>query len=127
MCLFISLLKFVATNWRQFSAALLCLITALSLLPLPELPNVPGTDKTHHFVAYAALALPVCLAGKRVALFLLPLFIMWSGAIELIQPLVNRYGEWLDLVANAVGITMGAILGALLRRILPERHRHPLR
>ncbi len=32
--------------------------TFLSLYPLPELPEFPGTDKTHHLVAYFFLALP---------------------------------------------------------------------
>ena len=29
-----------------------------------------------------------------------PCFALYSGLIELIQPRVNRYGEWMDFMAN---------------------------
>jgi len=35
--------------------------------------------------------------------------------IELIQPFVNRYGEWLDLLANIAGLILGMSVGLLLR------------
>ena len=41
-------------------------------------------------------------------------FIAYSGAIELIQPYVNRYGEWMDMLANAGGVICGIVAGALI-------------
>jgi len=49
--------------------------------------------------------------------------VLWSGAIELIQPYVNRYGEWLDLAANVAGVAIGAMVGIAIVR-LAEALRH---
>jgi len=107
----------VTQYWRQITVLTLALITVLSLTPLAHLPDAPGSDKTHHLVAYFALALPAAMHGGPKWLLLLPVFILWSGVIELIQPFVNRYGEWYDLVANSVGVGLGALAGEILRRI----------
>ncbi len=105
--------------WLAFTLLILGAITVLSLSPLPELPvQPPGSDKTHHFIAYAALALPVALARPRGWGWWLAGFLGWSGAIELIQPQVNRYGEWADLMANSAGLAMGVALAAALRVLL---------
>ena len=43
---------------------------------------------------------------------------LWDGAIELIQPFVNRYAEWLDLLANLAGVMIGLIAGSLFKRLI---------
>ncbi len=114
------LLLFVQRHWVIISLGLLTLITALSLFPAEQLPKVPGTDKTHHFIAYATLMLPTALRRPRYGWAIGLGFIAYSGLIELLQPLVNRRGEWLDLFANAGGVAIGAVIGwgvcAYLRR-----------
>jgi len=109
-------LDFVARYWWQLTLANLLAITVLSLLPLAQLPDAPGTDKLHHLVAYGLLAFPVCLAKQRRALFLLLVFVAWGGGIELLQPYVNRYAEWLDFAANSIGVVLGAALGFISQR-----------
>jgi VanZ family protein len=47
------------------------------------------------------------------------LFIAYSGAIELLQPYVNRYGEWLDMAANILGVICGLIVAELINRLYP--------
>jgi VanZ family protein len=89
-------------------------ITTLSLWPAAHLPTVPGTDKTHHFIAYAALILPTALQKPKNYLLLVLTFITFSGMIELIQPYVNRYGEWLDMLANTLGLFFGWLLAKTL-------------
>ena len=42
------------------------------------------------------------------------LFIIFGGVIEMIQPYVNRYGEWLDFLANTTGVIFGFFLGVVL-------------
>ncbi len=49
-------------------------------------------------------------------------FFCWSGAIELIQPYVNRYGEWLDLAANTGGLISGFIVARAMAYICRTRH-----
>jgi VanZ family protein len=103
--------------WLIISAIILVLITILSLTPMPHLPSVPGSDKTHHFIAYAGLFFPVALAKPKHWLLIGLLFIFWSGAIELIQPSVNRYAEWLDLIANSIGVMCGFLLAWVINII----------
>ena len=91
-------------------------IMILSLTPLEQLPDAPGSDKWHHFIAYGALALPLSfLQIKRLWIALL-LAMTLGGVIEIIQPYANRYGEWGDFAANGAGVMMGAILGLFLSR-----------
>jgi len=102
--------------WLPLSIIQLTLITTLSLWPMATLPDVPGGDKLHHYIAYAALMFPVALRRPDRWLAIALLFLLWSGAIELIQPYVNRYGEWLDLGANATGLLSGMLLALMLRQ-----------
>jgi len=111
-----TLLTQIAAQWRLLTLLTLSSITILSLTPLDHLPEVPGSDKLHHFIAYAALMFPVALRRPPQWLWLAGGFALWSGAIELIQPYVNRYGEWLDLAANCAGLLIGWLLARGLAR-----------
>ncbi|MDQ6971067.1 MAG: hypothetical protein Q9M30_00310 [Mariprofundaceae bacterium] len=106
--------------WLPLSALILGLITTLSLWPIDELPAVPGGDKLHHYIAYAALMFPAALRRPRHWLWVALFFLTWSGAIELIQPYVNRYGEWLDLAANAGGLASGLLLAMVVNHLSGE-------
>lgn len=112
----------IQTYWVLITLFILCSITALSLSPLPQLPEIPGTDKTHHFIVYAALMFPAAFKKTRHWLLLAIIFVLYSGLIELIQPYVNRYGEWLDLLANTVGVAIGASLGLLAQHFLRKNN-----
>ncbi|MEZ5537472.1 MAG: VanZ family protein [Thiolinea sp.] len=105
---------FIQQYWLGLTLVIMASITALSLWPLETLPDVPGTDKTHHFIAYAALMFPVALRQPRYWQWLALALVLYSGLIELIQPFVNRYGEWLDMAANAGGVLCGLLLAQLL-------------
>jgi len=118
--------------WPLLTLALLAAITGLSLSPLPEMPAGAQNDKLNHFIAYAAVALPVALARPRMWPAVVAGLALWSGMIELVQPQVNRYGEWGDLAANVTGLGIGVILAAVLRRAFagpaapPARRQRPL-
>jgi len=115
------MLNIIKTYWRILTVATLVAITFLSLWPLEQLPSVPGTDKTHHLIAYACLMFPAALRKPKNWLLLGVLFIAYSGTIELIQPYVNRYGEWLDMAANSTGVVCGALAAGLVNLLLPGR------
>lgn len=100
--------------WLLITVFLLTAIATLSLWPAEFLPQVPGSDKMHHFISYGALMLPVALRKPKYWLWVALGFAGFSGAIELIQPYVNRYGEWLDMAANVAGLTCGIILAKIL-------------
>jgi len=109
-----SLLKTIKAYWVVLTLATLAAITFLSLSPLQQLPPVPGTDKTHHLIAYAVLMFPTALRKPNNWLLIGLLFIAYSGSIELIQPYVNRYGEWLDMLANVTGVACGVFAAGLV-------------
>ncbi len=104
-----------ARFWPLLTLLVLGAITYLSLSPLERLPEAPGGDKLHHLAAYGLLALPASLARPRGWGWLLLLFILWGGAIELLQPFVQRYAELGDFIANFAGVGLGCLLGWLLR------------
>lgn len=109
-------IRYTRNYWFAITLLNLITITTLSLWPVQSLPLVPGSDKSHHFIAYAALMFPVALRKPRHWLLMVLFFIAWSGAIELIQPYVNRYAEWLDLAANSCGIGVGVLIAMLINR-----------
>jgi len=101
--------------WLSLTVFTLLSITTLSLWPAVYLPEVPGTDKSHHFIAYLLLMLPTALKKPKHWMLIAVGFVVFSGAIELIQPYVNRYGEWLDLAANSFGILLAIIIAKLIK------------
>ena len=92
-------------------------IIGLSLSPLDRLPDAPGGDKLHHFVAYGALAFPLAFIKARHLSAYLLCFIALGGAIEWIQPYVNRYGEWADFGANFAGVIIGWLIAQVFQRV----------
>lgn len=115
------MISLIQKYWLHLTLLLLVSIATLSLWPAAYLPAVPGSDKTHHFIAYAALMLPTALRKPKYIVAITLAFIAFSGAIELIQPYVNRYGEWLDMAANASGVFCGWLLAQLLFLLTHEK------
>jgi len=110
------------------SWALALAILYLSLTPLSDLPEVAGGDKTHHLIAYAALAFPNALARPQKIVFFAVIYACFGGGIELIQPFANRYASWLDFAANLGGIFIGSYGGILAGRYLNRKvsdDKHP--
>lgn len=105
---------FIKKYWFFITVFLLTAIATLSLWPAESLPQVPGSDKTHHFISYGALMFPVALRKPKYWIWITVGFAGFSGAIELIQPYVNRYGEWLDMAANIAGLACGIILAKII-------------
>lgn len=111
----------IKNSWKTLTLVFLTAITFLSLMPADVTPSAPGTDKVHHFIAYAMLMLPIALRKPANWIIWGLFFILCSGAIELIQPLVNRYAEWMDMLANSSGVVCGVIIARLINLIIKER------
>ena len=108
------IIAFIKQYWRPIALFTLACIALLSLSPAEYLPKVRGVDKTHHFLAYVALAFPVALRQPKHWQIIIFSFFIISGIIELIQPYVNRHGEWLDLLANGLGLLTGTAVAYFL-------------
>lgn len=113
--------KWVAIS---LTAVLALVIATLTLFPvsLPR-PITSGPDKLYHFIAFASLMLPVSSLYPRALIWLIPWALIFAGAIELIQPLVNRGGEWADFWADAWGIGAGLLVGTAVYYFMTSKLR----
>ena len=107
----------VKKHWLPISIIFVSVITVLSLAPLKELSNSPGSDKTNHLIAYAALAYPASLRRPAGWRYTILFFTLYSGLIEIIQPYMNRHSDWIDFVANIIGLALGLILALLTDKL----------
>ena len=85
-----------------------------TLTPVEKLPTVSGSDKVYHLISFAILTLPIAIIRPRAIWIILSLSIAYGGAIELLQPLVNRNCEMADLFADTCGAVLGILGGKLL-------------
>ncbi|MCG8543073.1 MAG: VanZ family protein [Alphaproteobacteria bacterium] len=111
-----ALLRFIDVHWRVMTALLFIVVTVLSLLPKPVPPPAPGGDKLYHLISYAALMFPAAYVRPPNWIIYVVFFALWGGVIEVLQPFVNRYGDWADFIANGVGVAAGLLLAAAARR-----------
>lgn len=103
------------------TAGIAIAITVLSLAPVDFDSPIPGGDKGHHLIAYAALIFPVALTARSSLFWALPAALALGVTIELVQPSVGRMRELADIVANGVGLALGVMLGVSLARVLARR------
>jgi VanZ family protein len=110
--------------WWGIGFFFIALIFAGSLLQMPktelELPR--HFDKWQHVFAYAVLMawFVQLLPSTRWALLTAVLFLLMSGAIELLQGMSGfRSADAMDMLANSVGLGLGLLcLAPGLRTIL---------
>ncbi|HEY0817336.1 MAG TPA: VanZ family protein [Rhizobacter sp.] len=115
--------------WQVLLALLLVAVCLLAFSTRPPEPLSTGWDKLNHAVAFAVLAMTAMLAFPRagraagaMAMVLVGLM-AFGGLIEVVQALIpGRSGEWLDLLADALGIVAGVIVTLpLLGAAYPRR------
>jgi len=91
-------------------------ISLATLLPAEQLPSAPGSDKLHHVLGFAAWAIMPAAGDCRRFSFICLFIAFWGGVIEVIQPYVNRYGEWADFAGDLLGVTIVFLLVLLIRK-----------
>lgn len=102
-----------------FWAALLATFV-LCILPAPDQPPLPVSDKIQHLTAFAALTGLGTAAYPGSAPLRLGLGLAAFGAVtEMAQtiPGLNRHGSLADWVADAAGISVVLITLILVRRM----------
>ncbi|MBK7674000.1 MAG: VanZ family protein [Candidatus Accumulibacter sp.] len=87
-------------------------VLVLSLIPPgPRLPDT-GWDKSNHLLAFAVLAVLGLRSYPGSKGVLLVGLLAYGGVIEGLQSLApDRFAEWADLLANALGLLFGWGLG----------------
>jgi VanZ family protein len=86
-----------------------------TLTPVETLPNVSGSDKLYHLISFAILTLPIAIIRPHALWIILGLSIAYGGAIEIIQPLVNRNCEMADFLTDAGGAVVGVLVARVFR------------
>lgn len=95
--------------FRALGIGIVIAIWVLSLIPIDQ-GAVPGGDKSHHFIAYFS-CMWVWGQVYRTPLARLKLAIAFSVMgvlVECAQGMTSyRFFEWMDMVANAIGVICG--------------------
>ena len=122
---------FKSTFWSSFYPSLIWFLIILvgSILPSSNVEEIEVSDKLLHFIFYAIFSFFLFLLSHKLTLGLNSFIKKWTFVvtigtivgvgIEFIQYslIPSRSGDWLDLLANSVGlITMLSII-YLLKRI----------
>ncbi|MDA9948219.1 VanZ family protein [Paracoccaceae bacterium] len=90
-----------------------------TLTPVEELPALSGSDKLYHLISFAILTLPIAVIRPKAGWVMFILSVGYGGAIEVLQPLVNRNCELADFLADAGGALLGMTLSKAFGRLLP--------
>lgn len=124
----------------RYPLSILCvvLIWILSLMPFfPETPfdQVEFIDKWTHLVIYGGTCSVIwweylrnhqILDGEKLFFYAWLCPVLMSGLLELLQEYCtfgHRNGDWLDLAANTMGVTLGALIGLLMYQLWFKRKR----
>ena len=122
---------FKSSLWSSIYPSLIwCLIILVgSILPSSNIQGVEISDKLIHFVFYAVFSFFLFLLSHNVNFRLNTLIKKWTFVItigtllgfiiEWIQYALipSRLGEWLDLLANSIGLITMLIFIYLFKRI----------
>lgn len=113
-----------------FSIIVVATVIYLSLFKPPKTPlnEIQNLDKLIHLCMYMGLSGIIWIEYlrnhsknfnlKRILVGGVLLPILFSGLIEIIQEncTTNRSGEWLDFVANSIGVLLTALIGYYILR-----------
>ncbi len=100
------------TVWRWLLAVLMIVVCALALPPTVPKELSFSWDKLNHTLAFAALAGTARLGfpgSWRKLGWIAAALLAFGGLIEVLQHFVpGRSADWEDLLADAIGIVLGA-------------------
>jgi VanZ family protein len=122
----VSFAYYLKHYWKSF--IVLVAIWVLSLVPaFPETPmdDVPFVDKWVHFAMYGGFTLVIwweyltChrfIDYAKLVMFGVIAPMLMGGLLEILQATCTtcRSGEWLDFLANSVGVLLGSAAGLAL-------------
>ena len=107
-------------NIDIYATIIIAIVIGLATLtPVEELPAVSGSDKFYHLISFAILTLPIAVIRPKAVWVIFILSVVYGGAIEVLQPLVNRNCELADFLADASGALLGMALSKAFGRLLP--------
>lgn len=108
------------------------IVFLLCVWPSDELPksNIPLIDKWTHLILFGGFNFLWLLATRakrrKQTILISVLSIFYGGILELLQsvfPSLGRSGDWLDAIADAIGVVLAALLYLLFCRLFPETYK----
>jgi len=105
--------------WLSLIALTVASLVPVTLLP-PQAMNL--WDKAQHALGFAWLAALGLAAYPRRAICVCLGLLAWGGVIEVLQWTTGwRYGEWIDWLADGIGIAAAALLWCAMPRQWTKR------
>ena len=103
---------FLFKNAMALTILMVSLICVGTLTPFSQAVEVPGSDKWHHFVAFAVLTTPLICVKAAYWRIIVPFALIFGAVIEVMQPYLSRSGDIYDFYVNATGVLIGLIIGS---------------
>lgn len=110
------------------TALTLLAVLILSLAPIGQMEltqDVPFADKWTHMVMYGGLCIVWWMEywrshptlNGRLLCWAVLMPVLLGGVLELLQAYATTYrsGEWMDFVADSMGVLLGTLLGQVFR------------
>lgn len=130
------LLHHLTSNYPIF-CLYMAFIWVLCFMDVPHTPldNITLIDKWTHILMYAGTCATIwyeylrmhdSIVRARVFLLAWLAPLVMSGLIEILQEYCTggrRSGDWLDFAANAIGVTLGNVIGILLAAYRARKRR----
>jgi VanZ family protein len=124
---------------KKYPLSCLCIVVIwiLCLVPIPETPlsKIKMIDKWTHFVMFGGLCTVLwieyglhhyAINKKRTLFYAIILPVLMGGLIEIVQQTCTggtRSGDFIDFLADAIGVALGAIIGIPLALMISKRNR----
>ena len=91
----------------------------LAIMPQDMAPSFQSlSDKTLHFIAFAVLALLLNLSYRMAWWKSVVTLLLYACFIEFSQYFTpNRCAEWMDVLADAIGIGLGLVLYSAYKKL----------
>ena len=124
---------------KQYTLSFICMVVIwiLCLVPIPETPlsQINMVDKWTHIVMFGGWCTVLWLEYglhhrvinmKRAIPYAIIFPILMGGLIEIVQQTCtggNRSGDFIDFIADAIGVAIGAAIGIPLALMISKRNK----
>ena len=124
---------------KQYTLSFICMVVIwiLCLVPIPETPlsQINMVDKWTHIVMFGGWCTVLWLEYglhhrvinmKRAIPYAIIFPILMGGLIEIVQQTCtggNRSGDFIDFIADAIGVALGAAIGIPLAQMISKRNK----
>jgi VanZ family protein len=124
-------MRLIGGYWKSIIVGIGILYVSLVRDPGFSLPSIDGADKWVHILMYAILGLAIYwdsiqqkISGWLLWLIAMVLPMVYGGIIEIAQErwFAPRSGEWMDWLADCIGLIVGVGLMMIINQLCKNRH-----